>query len=86
MYNLYLGDGKSHYIKYVIEVKKWTHLTIPVNEGFDVQRCIQKLNCTSQNSDECMIHINFTLPFIKVCLSLTAGHNNYSISCPCRQS
>ena len=52
----------------MIKTKKCEHLTFPINEGFDVQKCIRELNEISQTNNECVIHINFTLPFIKVCL------------------
>ena len=65
----------------MIKMKKCEHLTFPINEGFDVQKCIRELNEISQTNDECVIHINFTLPFIKVCSFQYAKRTLSSCSC-----
>ena len=67
-FNLFIfitGDGKSHYITSEINKLCISSTTIPINESFSAQNCIEKLNAFAEKT-KFAIHLNFTLPFLKV--------------------
>ncbi len=61
------GNGKSHYIKTEISnlCIPMASATFPINESFSAQKCIEKLNEFTEGISFA-IHLNFTLPFLKV--------------------
>ena len=67
MFFLYsnVGDGKSHYINSEINRLCIPSATFPINESFSAQNCIEKLNVFA-GKEFFAIHLNFTLPFLKV--------------------
>ena len=67
------GNGKSHYIKTEISNLCIPHATFPINESFSAQKCIEKLNEFAEGKSFA-IHLNFTLPFLKVRLDLRHVH------------
>ncbi len=61
-----LGNGKSHYIRSKMSELQCTSIVFPINEGFNIYGCIDELNMAAKSGQECSLHLNFTLPFLKV--------------------